>query len=376
MNVGVFVSGLGVQQGYENNVSGHLQIALMSCDVLSKSGLNVHIVGTKQEGHVFPNCMPSGIPVHTVTDGKHRGKFGWDSVQSGYSCSNVIRQVRDIRRVAKDLKLDILHMFGFEGTMKLGSVVALTGVPMPVVATLYGPCVSRRWKRVYSNLRGIATATAHVKKESERLGVRVRQIRHGIVRQFQCKRAANPSRVLFWREGTKSTGADLCVRSFIELAKEYPQFSFDMALRTNKFEIPEIEEMERSTHSNINVFRFPYPDGKTLDQLLGEAVCVVLPFRALSIHPQLAIAESLALGVPVICADVGSCSEFVESGKNGYVVGSGDACGVTDAIRRVLNAPHQARQMSDNARQHLLSRWNWDQYGAEVARFYDDAIRS
>lgn len=204
-------------------------------------------------------------------------------------------------------------------------------------------------------------------------GVEVRLVRHGILRQFsrhtRMPGAPRRNRILFWREGSEDNGATDCIAAFRQLAPLFPQFTFDLALRHCSNEVPGIDELAQR-HANINVFRFPYPDGIDMERLLRESICAVLPFRHLTIHPQLAIAETLAAGTPVICTNIGSAAELVADGRNGALVTPGDPDSLARSIQDYL-----LRQANDALDHDLIAadfreKWNWDHYAEEVGTLF------
>ena len=57
-----------------------------------------------------------------------------------------------------------------------------------------------------------------------------------------------------------------------------------------------------------------------------------------------AILEYLAAGLPVVCTDVGGCREVVEDGRNGYIVGPGDASAMAEKILILLQNGFSSRE--------------------------------
>ena len=78
------------------------------------------------------------------------------------------------------------------------------------------------------------------------------------------------------------------------------------------------------------------------------------------------------MGIPTICSDVGSCPELVKSGVNGYVIPIDDEGALELAIRRVLDAPAEAKKLGNAASTVLQSDWNWDSYGSQLIDHYGD----
>ncbi len=57
MKIGVIVSAIDGQEGYENNVSGHIQVPLRSCNELLDAGHDVQLITNEfGEGRSLPFC--------------------------------------------------------------------------------------------------------------------------------------------------------------------------------------------------------------------------------------------------------------------------------------------------------------------------------
>jgi len=121
------------------------------------------------------------------------------------------------------------------------------------------------------------------------------------------------------------------------------------------------------------VHTFPYDSGIDLARLLAESLCVLLPFRALSYHPQLSVLESIQHGVPVITSAVGSNAELSDAGRNALLVPEGDVLATIQTIEAVLNNADRASQFARRASESSRAMWNWDSYVAQITQKYIEA---
>jgi glycosyltransferase involved in cell wall biosynthesis len=377
MNVGIFVTGIGVPRGRESNVSGHVQLPMRTCETLLEHGHRVHLIANEfPADYVLPNVVPTAerLPLHLVPDGRRRGRVGMQQQKSGYRPWAMAQQLRAIKRLARELELDVLHLFGVVRMAGLAGVLKLIGVKPPVVATVYQPLRSKPWAPIYRRANAIVASTEFVASQSRRLGIEVELIRPGIVRDLVDELgddAVGPKRrVLFWREASHDAGGDLAIEAFNALAPKYPDCTFDLAVRANRFEVSGVEALA-AKHANVEVHRFPYPPGRSLASLVAESLCVVLPFRKLTTHPQLAVAESLLAGVATIASDVGSNNELVRDGETGLLVPANDAGALAVAIERLLADRDRTLAMGRAARIDILHRWNWSGYATELLNSYE-----
>jgi glycosyltransferase involved in cell wall biosynthesis len=112
----------------------------------------------------------------------------------------------------------------------------------------------------------------------------------------------------------------------------------------------------------------------TLPKLLLESICVVMPIRNMSIDPQFVIAESLAIGAPVITTNQRSNPEFVIDGKTGFLTDLGDVEQTTEALDRILSNTEATITLGNQAKEHIETHWNWDNYVREILEVYNRVI--
>ncbi len=384
MIIGNYVSVVSGQKGFENNVSGHIQIPLHAMGLLKDAGHEVHLI-TNEFGpeRSLPNCMPDNVPIHYVVDARRRGgvlnRTGEQS--TGVKPGQLLKQLRQMKTIAKRENFDVLHFFGLNRTGHLAGILRFTGLHCPAVMTTYkadfperlAPITRFFWRRVSE----VVTATEYVRTLQNKYGVPTSLLRHGLVRDIASERTDEEigpkHRVLFWRDPTVRNGADVVMDVYERLAPQYPDISFDLAVRPHWNEIPDLKE-RASKFENIHLHRFPYGGGITLPKLMLESLCVLMPIRRISIDPQLVIAESLAAGVPTIATDKHSISEMVLPGRNGYLIPEGDVDAATSSLDSILSDREQAIKMGHNAREDIQARFNWNTYVDDVVKIYKSVL--
>jgi glycosyltransferase involved in cell wall biosynthesis len=384
MNIGNYVSVVSGQKGFENNVSGHIQIPLHAMSLLKDAGHQVHLV-TNEFGpeRSLPNCMPDNIPIHYVIDARRRGgileRTGEQS--RGVRPGQFLKQLRQMKAIAKREKFDVFHFFGFNRTGHLAGILRLSGMKCPTVMTTFkaifpermAPVTRFLWRRVDV----IATATDYVQEQYRQNGITTQILRHGLVRDITAELGdeviSDKHRVLFWRDPSVDNGADVVMDVYDVLAPKYPKISFDLAVRPHWKEIPNLEE-RASKHKNVHVYRFPYEDGITLPKLMLESLCVLMPIRNMSIDPQLVIAESLAAGVPVIATDKNGNGEMITPGRSGYLIAEGNVKAGIEALDSILSNHENALAMGHHAKQDISERFNWNTYVDEVVKMYQGVL--
>lgn len=134
------------------------------------------------------------------------------------------------------------------------------------------------------------------------------------------------------------------VYTFMEVAKQRPQYSFRLLLSSSKEEI-------------INFFGYelPYnveliPAQSNVHPYLHSADLILnLSIPSLWIETfGMTIIEAMAYGIPAIVPNVGGPTEIVENGHNGYCIDVSDVDAVVKAIDRVLSKEEYQR-MAENS---------------------------
>lgn len=379
MRIGCYVLGVAGRRGYERNVSGHVQIPLHSMRLLRQAGHEVELITTEFGAEqVMPACMPSGVPVHTLPYTYQNNDDGRSVHVEGRMLRPmaVLRHLRQLARIVRQRRFEVVHCFGHRRTLEVGGILRRL-VSTPVVATLAGGELPAEagwpWRWLWSGVDAVVSSTQYVANLGRAAGLNAHVVPHGILRDLRAELGgqtpAPRHRVLFWRDATMINGGDVCLAAFEVLSRQYPHLSFDLAIRPCSTEIPDVEAICRRC-PNVHVWRFPYPPGISLAQLLAESICALLPFRLLSLDPQFATLETLAAGVPVVTTHIRSNPEFVIDGRNGLLVTPGDVPGTIQALRQMIENPEQAATMGRQAADDMAQHCRWDRYVSDLERVY------
>lgn len=81
--------------------------------------------------------------------------------------------------------------------------------------------------------------------------------------------------------------------------------------------------------------------------------------------------EIMYAGIPVICTDFELWKEIVEGNAAGICVDPDDNAGILAAMHKIVENPSMAREMGDNGRKAVITRYNWSTQEAELTKFYD-----
>jgi glycosyltransferase involved in cell wall biosynthesis len=374
--IGVFVTGAFSSYDRLDSVSGHVQIPLMAAGILHRAGHDVTLITTKERGtHCLPFELPTGLEISVV---QHAS--GWSGAHRIYA-GKAIKQVLQLLTLMKRQRFDIVHFFGGAATGWLLCTLKFMGVPS---AAFYSPIKgppsyrSRLRRRVLRSAfrqvgRVLATSDCVSAGWAPIVGEeKVRTMYPGVVRQHKqdVPGGVRKDSVLFWRCARYDNGVDVAMASFRKLAPEYPGIRFVFAVRPHDRYEDDLLKLGREIE-NIDVHVYPYGNGISLPMLLARAFFVVQPFRQLSINPQLSIIESLYAGVPVIATEVESNEEVVCHEESGLLIPPGDEGALSSAIQRLLTDTELLARLARNARRTTERRWNWDSFGQQLLRAYE-----
>jgi colanic acid/amylovoran biosynthesis glycosyltransferase len=111
-----------------------------------------------------------------------------------------------------------------------------------------------------------------------------------------------------------------------------------------------------ATHLGVRAFRMTGEEVRSAaekDILFGLSSVFVLPSRRARIAEPwgLVVNEAARAALPIVVSDhVGSAGDLIRNGETGLVVPEGDPVALAQALRRMLEAPGQARNLGEHAR--------------------------
>jgi glycosyltransferase involved in cell wall biosynthesis len=112
-------------------------------------------------------------------------------------------------------------------------------------------------------------------------------------------------------------------------------------------------------------------DHITKNRLMGEAACMLLPFRHAESFGMVSI-EAMACGTPVVALANGALPEVVEQGVTGYLAENGEG---SDTVRSLASLTLQAILLDRAAiREHTLSRFSIERTAEAYLQIYHELI--
>lgn len=362
-------------------VSGHVQIALKTAEILRGQSHDVTLVTSEAPpGYRIPPIVNlDGTDVRTIV----HGVTPWPDQRVNLATSAI--QFRQLHMIVRGGGWDALHFVGTSRTATLlglliiaarfrgKSVATLVDVRVPS-NTLYRTVQRRSLARIDRFL----TLTNYTKNKLMEEGVeRVSLTRPGVLKHRSGQtpivtfRSESSGYVLFWRNANRANGADICAEVFERLSRELEVYDFVFAVRPgDELEGLLINLAER--YRNIHLMCHPYGNGIDIYRLISSAACVLLPFRWLSMQPQFAVLETLLANKPLITTIVGSNTELIEHGRTGFLVDPTDIEQMCSYVKYLLENRAFASKMGETAGAETAQNWNWPAYAESLAKVYSN----
>ncbi len=386
LKIGFIVSQVANTRGFENVVSGHVQLPFQTMKLVKGHQHEVQLLTTEiGENQTLPACLPQEVPVHQIPHGYRSlpTANNQGAPSPGLHLLKVYKQLQEIKRIVQREKFDLLHFFGGYRLAYLAASLRLIGVKTPKIFTIsIDPFPDPAWptsKVFWNQFKSIITTTEYLAAKGRAKGLAVHVIKHGVVRDMLSEvqgQAASPRRrIVFWRDPSLGNGADVCMNVYRELAPKFPEINFDFAVRPYWNPVPGLAELANE-HPNVNLFEFPYSNGLSLARLLAESICVLLPFRGLSVNPQFSVLESMQAGCTVITTSIDSNIELIQSGENGFLVPPGDSREISKIVEKLIANPQHSVEIGRQAAKDIHAQWNWNSYLKDLEKKYEHGIAS
>jgi glycosyltransferase involved in cell wall biosynthesis len=88
----------------------------------------------------------------------------------------------------------------------------------------------------------------------------------------------------------------------------------------------------------------------------------------------LPLLESMSVGTPVICTNVGGMPEFVRDGVTGFVIPPNDPAALRQRLDELLGDPARAARMGAAGHDHV-KQYSWDALARQVSAEYARLLR-
>lgn len=160
---------------------------------------------------------------------------------------------------------------------------------------------------------------------------------------------------------------DVLVRAFARVHKQHPEAR--LLLLGDGSQGPMIHGLI----SDLNLTDIVYAPGRVPYELLPDYFCLANLYvsSALSDGTSVSLLEAMACGLPVVVTNCPGNVEWVEPGKNGWLVAPGDAIALADALNAALADPARLTPMKQSNITLARNRADWNRNFPQLMRLLE-----
>jgi glycosyltransferase involved in cell wall biosynthesis len=176
-----------------------------------------------------------------------------------------------------------------------------------------------------------------------------------------------PGLFVFMARFLPAKGGDCTIEAFSQIVREHPEARLVMAGEGP--DRPRLEALVKQLGLADQVHFPGYVGGETKMELLARASVFVLP----TAHPEgmpNAVLEAMAAGDVVVTTPVGGIPDVVEDGQNGAVLKTPDVKLIAQEMRRYLEQPALAEEVSARNREKAWRLWESGAVADRIADHY------
>jgi glycosyltransferase involved in cell wall biosynthesis len=329
-----------------------------------KEGIRIHVAVFLGGGLFEKDLEEVGITVYRLD--KERGmKLG---------------RLISVRRLCRDLKIDILHMHEFSAA-QWGRAACL-GLKRPV--RLVTDHTVSGWKNPVKHLivnrillhgtgKIVTVSRAAMVSLIKREGVpeeRLRVIYNGVepCQTYRTGRQKDKPLIGYAGRLSEEKGCDVFLESVLIL--KAAGISFQAVLAGDGPMRPELEKMVTVNGLTPYIsFTGALPHGKMLN-LIEQLDIAVLPSR--QENCSIALLEYMAVGLPSVVTSAGGSPELVINGETGFCVPVNDPVALAEALLRLLRDEALRQRMGEAAKIRYFKKFTVDKMASDYLTLYSE----
>jgi glycogen synthase len=235
------------------------------------------------------------------------------------------------------------------------------------------------WAAEGLTLRGysrIITISPSVREEVERR-LRGRSVQIDCVytgvdgRYFELEPIEEPFLLYFGRPDVHTKGLDVLLDGFASIASDYPEVTLKMAGRGAPQQVEHLRRLVAGAGLGDRVEMLGGVDEEEKGELLRRALFVCMPSRYEGWG--IVAVEAAAAGKAVVGTRISGLVDAVRDGETGLLASSGDAEGLAERMRRLLDDGRERKMLGENGRR-WARRFDWDSLAQDQEEVYCRAL--
>ena len=219
----------------------------------------------------------------------------------------------------------------------------------------------------------VITVPSHFAARSfEEMGVpadKLRVVPYGVdLSRFHPTGAPDPDRfdVLFVGAASFRKGIPYLLEAFAAL--RHPKKSLTLAGAVS----PEVEGLIRAAAATQPVCCIGRQPSGRIKQIMSRSHVLVQP--SIEEGLSLVIGEAMACGCPVIATEHTGAQDFLEDGRDGFVVPIRSSEAIASRLQQIADDPFLRERMSASSLACVQSLGGWDCYGSQMAAILEESL--
>lgn len=182
----------------------------------------------------------------------------------------------------------------------------------------------------------------------------------------------NDKIIIFVKAFTEQSGIKYLIQAIPHIYKEHPEIKL-LAIGGGPLSTELTKEVERLNLKDQVKLLNSVPNEK-IPFYLNASDIFVFPSIPMSQTEEtfgISLIEAMACGKPVIATSIGGPKEIIEGGDNvGILIPPNDFKAISESVNKLLDHPHQAKIIGENAKEYVTSKYSWDVVLKEIRKVY------
>jgi glycosyltransferase involved in cell wall biosynthesis len=132
--------------------------------------------------------------------------------------------------------------------------------------------------------------------------------------------------------------------------------------------------VEEIASKNENIMFLGPKENSFCLQKIAQSRALIFPTLLFEGFPMV-IVESFATGTPVICSKIGSASEIIADGVNGYHFTPGNAEDLSEKVKKLFYSQPSSTALYTNAYQSYIEKYSEEANHNQLISIYQNAIK-
>ena len=193
---------------------------------------------------------------------------------------------------------------------------------------------------------------------------------------FDLESSPEAQQLLYVGRLTPRKAIDVLLKAFRQVHEHFPGATLRLAGKCDSdTQDPYCESLKRFVEENQLQGAVQFLGQLNEAQLHKEyQSCTALVLTAVLETAPMAIAQAMAVGVPVVTTDAGGSRYLVDDGRSGSVVPINDSRAIAQALETLLADPGKASEYGRQAKQSAKQRFHTDAVAARTRDVYYDIL--